>query len=88
MPTWATIMPLGDDIVPLGQYLLDAGEAAVIQLAIERGVKDVRINEWRGRRAAAAVGLGWPPSDGIARAAWSSQGFAANRRAGSHFFAC
>jgi Predicted nucleic acid-binding protein, contains PIN domain len=57
VPTWAAIVSLRDEIVPLGQYLLDAGEAAVIQLAIEQGVKDVCIDEWRGRRAAAAVGL-------------------------------
>jgi predicted nucleic acid-binding protein len=57
VPTWATILSLKDGIVPLGPHLLDAGEAAVIQLAIEQGIRDVCIDEWRGRRAAAAMGL-------------------------------
>lgn len=57
VPTWATILPLKDAIAPLGPHLLDRGEAAVIQLAIEEGVSDVCIDEWRGRRAAAAIGL-------------------------------
>jgi hypothetical protein len=34
VPTkWATILSLKNAIVPLGPHLLDAGEAAVIQLA-------------------------------------------------------
>lgn len=36
---------------------LDAGEAAVIQLALERRVARVCIDEQKGRRAAQAVGL-------------------------------
>lgn len=36
---------------------LDCGEAAVIQLAIERNVSRVCIDEWKGRRAALAAGL-------------------------------
>ena len=51
VPTWATIIPFKDDIMRLGQYSLDAGEVAVIQLAIEQGVKDACIDEWRGRFA-------------------------------------
>jgi predicted nucleic acid-binding protein len=36
---------------------LDLGEASVIQLALELGVRDVAIDEWKGRRAALASGL-------------------------------
>jgi predicted nucleic acid-binding protein len=36
---------------------LDSGEAAVIQLALELEVPWVAIDEWKGRRAALAVGL-------------------------------
>jgi hypothetical protein len=58
IPPWVTIHALiGTSILPLGQHVLDAGEAAVIQLAIERSIPDVCIDEWRGRRAAASVGL-------------------------------
>jgi predicted nucleic acid-binding protein len=57
VPTWAAVHALGTAISPLGVHLFDAGEAAVIQLAVELGIKDVCIDEWRGRRAAAAVGL-------------------------------
>lgn len=57
VPPWVTVHTLTASIVPLTQHLLDAGEAAVIQLANERGLSDVCIDEWRGRRAAASVGL-------------------------------
>ena len=36
---------------------LDAGEAAVIQLALEQNIETVCIDELKGRRAANAVGL-------------------------------
>jgi len=36
---------------------LDLGEAAVIQLALDVGVRTVAIDEWKGRRAALASGL-------------------------------
>ena len=36
IPAWATVQPLKAAIEPLGSHLLDAGEAAVIQLAITR----------------------------------------------------
>jgi predicted nucleic acid-binding protein len=52
-----TVHVLTGGVVFLAQYVLDAGEAAVIQLALELGVADVCIDEWRGRRAAAAAGL-------------------------------
>lgn len=57
VPPWAKVLPLARPVASLGTHLLDKGEAAVIQLALERGVGDVCIDEWRGRRAAAAVGL-------------------------------
>ena len=57
VPPWVTVQTLTGSIVPLTQHLLDAGEAAVIQLATERGILDVCIDEWRGRRAADSVGL-------------------------------
>jgi predicted nucleic acid-binding protein len=57
VPAWAAVLPLGSTIVSLGPHLLDAGEAAVIQLAIEQGINDVCIDEWRGRPAATSVGL-------------------------------
>jgi len=57
VPPWLAIHELSGAALPLGQHLLDAGEAAVIQLAVERKIPDVCIDEWRGRRAAASVGL-------------------------------
>jgi hypothetical protein len=48
MPAWATVHPLRAAIEPLGSHLLDAGEAAVIQLAIEQGIDDVCIDELVG----------------------------------------
>jgi uncharacterized protein len=57
VPSWVAIHELSGAVLPLGQHLLDEGEAAVIQLAVERKIADVCIDEWRGRRAAASVGL-------------------------------
>ena len=57
VPSWVAICDLSGVVLPLGQHVLDAGEAAVIQLAIERKIPDVCIDEWRGRRAAVSVGL-------------------------------
>ena len=57
VPPWMIIHDIAGAVVPLGQHVLDAGEAAVIQLAIERKIADVCIDEWRGRRAAISVGL-------------------------------
>lgn len=57
VPPWVAIRKLSGEILPLGQHILDVGESAVIQLAIERRISDVCIDEWRGRRAAASVGL-------------------------------
>jgi predicted nucleic acid-binding protein len=57
VPPWVVIHDLSGDVLPLGQHVLDAGESAVIQPAIERKILDVCIDEWRGRRAAVSVGL-------------------------------
>jgi uncharacterized protein len=57
VPPWVAIQDLSGVILPLGQHVLDVGESAVIQLAIERKILDVCIDEWRGRRAAVALGL-------------------------------
>lgn len=57
VPPWVTVQELAGAVPLLSQHVLDAGEAAVIQLAIERRISDVCIDEWRGRRAAMAVGL-------------------------------
>jgi len=57
VPSWVAIHNLSGVVLPLGQHVLDLGESAVIQLAIEREILDVCIDEWRGRRAAVSVGL-------------------------------
>lgn len=57
VPSWVSVLELSGVVLSLGQHLLDAGEAAVIQLAVERKVPAVCIDEWRGRRAAVSVGL-------------------------------
>jgi predicted nucleic acid-binding protein len=49
--------PLAQPLDPIALAELDAGEAAVIQLAVEQGVAFVGIDERKGRRAAAAAGL-------------------------------
>ncbi|MFH1112938.1 MAG: DUF3368 domain-containing protein [Pseudomonadota bacterium] len=56
-PTWLKVCPLREPISPIGLSALDRGEAAVIQLALERSVPVVCIDERKGRRAALAVGL-------------------------------
>ena len=57
MPDWVQVTQLSTPPSLIAQKTLDAGEAAVIQLAIERSIDSVCIDEWRGRRAAKAVGL-------------------------------
>ncbi len=56
-PAWLQVMPLAAPLAPLAVAALDAGEAAVIQLALEQGIALVCIDELKGRRAAASVGL-------------------------------
>ena len=57
IPTWLKVLPLNFALSPLAIASLDAGEAAVIQLAIEQNIETVCIDELKGRRAATAVGL-------------------------------
>ncbi len=57
MPLWVKVVALRGSLSPLGINTLDVGEAAVIQLAVELSIERVCIDEWRGRRAAASVGL-------------------------------
>jgi uncharacterized protein len=55
--TWVRFAPLAAAISPVALAELDQGEAAAIQLALEQQIGIVGIDERRGRRAAAAVGL-------------------------------
>ncbi len=57
LPSWLTALPLAAPLSPLALATLDAGEAAVIQLAIEQNIQTVCIDDLKGRRACAAVGL-------------------------------
>jgi len=56
-PPWVRFTPLGKPLDRLARANLGAGEAAVIELALEEGIQPVVIDERRGRRAALAVGL-------------------------------
>ena len=55
--TWLEVMPLERPTDPLAAATVDAGEAAVIQLARERGIALVCMDDRKARRAALAVGL-------------------------------
>jgi uncharacterized protein len=57
IPSIVTVVNLKNPLSPLAVAALDAGEAAVIQLAQENNVSRVCIDELKGRRAALAVGL-------------------------------
>ena len=54
---WLTVLPLKVPLSALAQATLDAGEAEVIQLALERGFRQVCLDDLRGRRIALASGL-------------------------------
>lgn len=56
-PAWLSYQSLQSPLTPLATSVLDLGEAAVIQLALDQGVGRVCIDEWKGRRMALAVGL-------------------------------
>lgn len=56
-PPWLRVLPLQRVISPMVLPVLDAGEAAVIQLALENQIALVRLDEWKGRRMALASGL-------------------------------
>ncbi|MCY7346235.1 MAG: DUF3368 domain-containing protein [Pyrinomonadaceae bacterium] len=57
IPGWLKVKNLQSNLSPLAIASLDAGEASVIQLALELQIKIVCIDELKGRRAASAVGL-------------------------------
>ncbi len=57
LPPWLEVLALGRPLDPVSLASLDAGEAAVIQLALEQGIGRVCIDDRKGRRAALAVGL-------------------------------
>lgn len=54
---WLEVVPLTAPLDSVAIATLDAGEAAVIQLARERSIEWVCIDDRKGRRAALAVGL-------------------------------
>lgn len=54
---WLQVVSLAAPIDPVSRAALDAGEAAVIQLAIEQAIPIVCIDDRKGRRAALAIGL-------------------------------
>jgi uncharacterized protein len=56
-PNWINIISLIAPLSPLSVATLDEGEAAVIQLALEREIEIVCIDDLKGRRAATAVRL-------------------------------
>jgi uncharacterized protein len=56
-PPWLHVQPLQEALSPMVLPALDAGEAAVIQLALEQQILWVCIDEWKGRRLALAAGL-------------------------------
>jgi predicted nucleic acid-binding protein len=56
-PPWLRRSSLASPPSPALLAALDLGEAAVIQLALDRGVRTVAIDEWKGRRGALASGL-------------------------------
>ncbi len=57
IPPWLHSQSVKTPISPVAIATLDAGEAAVIQLALEQNIGWVCIDEWKGRRAALSVGL-------------------------------
>lgn len=56
-PSGIRVLPLKTSLTPLALATLDAGEAAVIELALEQNTSLVCIDEIKGRRAALASGL-------------------------------
>lgn len=56
-PAWIRVLSLKNPLSVLALANLDAGEAAVIELALQENVALVCIDEIKGRRAALAAGL-------------------------------
>lgn len=63
--TWLHVIDAPLDVTPLLANLLDPGEAAVIQLAQDRAIQTVCIDEAAGRRVARLSGLHVTGSIGI-----------------------
>lgn len=64
-PQWLKVVELRAPLDPVAVASIDIAEAAVIQLALEQGIKRVCIDETRGRRFACSVGLGVTGSLGL-----------------------
>ena len=56
-PSWLRVTVLNAPLTPLVLANLDAGEAAVIELALEQNISLCCLDEIKGRRAALASGL-------------------------------
>ena len=56
-PPWLEIRALRSPVSPMVEMSLDRGEAEVIQLALDYGIRDVCLDDLRGRGMARAVGL-------------------------------
>ena len=56
-PQWLRTQVLKRPLSPAAVVSLDAGEAAVIQMALEQDIAWVCMDELKGRRAAASAGL-------------------------------
>lgn len=56
-PPWLAIVPLNGPIPTQISALLDLGEAQVVQLALERGIQRVCMDDLKGRQVAADQGL-------------------------------
>lgn len=57
IPDWIEVRSLANGRPPTFIMPLDPGESAVISLALQDGITTVGLDEWRGRRAAIALGL-------------------------------
>lgn len=56
-PSWVEVVRLKGPLSVVTLSGLDPGETAVIELALERKIPTVCIDEWKGRRLARAAGL-------------------------------
>ena len=54
---WLSVIPLAAPLSAIALATLDQGEAEVIQLALERNIRRVCLDDLRGRRIAVASGL-------------------------------
>lgn len=56
-PAWLSVIPLKSSLTPFIEMSIDPGEAAVIQLALEKRIARVCLDDLRGRRIAKRLGL-------------------------------